>query len=104
MKKFCLVALMPLFYIFYLPVVVIKDLVDVLYAPFDTNRFVNAYVALFGNAKIASDSILNWKPGEHKEEEPKEEQSIGFKVYPSNAPGLPGPETEDYDDWEENDL
>lgn len=98
---------MPLFYIFYLPVIIIKDLVDVLYAPFDTNRFVNAYVALFGNAKIASDSILNWKPGEHNTEsqkEPNEEQSIGFKVYPSNAPGLPGPEMEDYDDWEENDL
>lgn len=69
-----------LFYIVWLPCAIIKDLVQILYIPFHTQRFVNAFVAFNHNAQNIVDYIEPSKPMEPPQPEPQRTQ-IGFRTF-----------------------
>ncbi len=68
-----------LFYIVWLPTVMLKDITSALYNPFDTQRFVNAFVAFNKNARNIVDYI-NEVPVV-AQVEPVAREPIGFKTY-----------------------
>lgn len=102
-----LILFVPIFYVCYLITALIKTFIQLLQVPFDTQRFANAYTAFFYNTKAVLDGIhhnckdhcTEHNDNQEKESEPEKEK-IGFKVFPSAAPGLPGYSTIDEEEEE----
>lgn len=72
---------MCLYYIFWAPIALLKDISQLLYVPFDTQRFVDSYANAFHNlAKITG--VLN---GTVQTEQPQEStvRTIGFNLVDS---------------------
>lgn len=75
-------------YPFWLVVALLKDVGGLIYVPFDSQRYVNCYSSLFANIN----NVVNAVDGiQTQSQEVPEREPMGFKVYPSNAPGFPSP-------------
>lgn len=94
-----------IFYIFWMPCAVLRDLVNTLYTPFDSERLMRTYLQTIKNARQIQDiwTIDLAESGT----EPEEKQPVGFITYPTPVhQNLTNPESpsEDDDDWCDNDL
>lgn len=93
-----------IFYIFWMPCAVLRDLVNTLYTPFDSERLMRTYLQTIKNARQIQDI---WTIDlEEPSTTPEEKQPIGFTAYPPvvlQNPADPEAPVED-DDWSDNDL
>ena len=69
-----------IFYIFYVPIVFIKDIASLLLIPFDSNRIMTAWSSFIKNIYAAN---VIWDNVDFPtEEQPQERHKIGFEQYP----------------------
>ena len=79
MKKVLVALGLVVFYVFYVPCVIVKDITEMLYGLVDSNRICNAYVSLMKNLTTITDVIFNPEKTDEPEEEKEESKKIGFQ-------------------------
>lgn len=89
MKTLLIIALLAIGYPIWIVLAIIKDLVNVLYIPFDTQRYINTFAAFCNNGLKLSlcihKPVAQSQVPEQSEHAPKQEVAepkvIGFKQY-----------------------
>lgn len=87
----------PFFYIFWVLISIIKHIALLFYIPFETQKFVNTYIAFYKNSEsvfnaIFDDDQQDDNNGEEtKPETETKDKTVGFKCFPSVSPGFPSP-------------
>lgn len=88
MKTLLIIVLLAIGYPIWVVLAIIKDSLNVLYVPFDTQRYVNTFAAFCNNGLKLSHCIhkpvvqTQEKPAEHApKQEVAEPKVIGFKQY-----------------------
>lgn len=67
-----------LFWLCWAPLAILKDLVLLLYVPFDSQRLVNCYVAINKNSAAVQSALHP-----QAQPEPEPERHVGFKTFPT---------------------
>lgn len=95
------------YYILWLPCAVVKDLMTLVYIPFDVRRLYDSMAASRKNLRSAFDFFRDFK-SEEPETKNEEQKTVGFNVMPTVYPthdeisvGM-GVVEEDYEDDEED--
>lgn len=99
-KTICSAIALGLFYICWVPAAIVKDIITILYVPFNIQRLMNAFNGLVYNSKVAA---TVWGSGPEQQTQPEQKQPIGFRIV-AQQQVLRNPQNPDSSDWAENDL